>query len=371
MDALGDAIQYQYPELRTEISEAESDPDWDAFLSRTPGASHLQTSLWAQIKGPMGWRCARLIVWKDGSVVAGAQMLLKKTRLGTIGYVAKGPVVFPNDPHGLISMINDKVVEFARKRRVRLLLIQPPNDGHFIAKTLVSFGFKRSEISLAPVSSAFINLDCDSNTILAGMKIRTRYNLHLGERQGILVREGCDKDLKEFHDLYCKTVKRHGGVPEPYSYFHHMWRIFSPGGYIKLFLAELNGQTLAGNLLIVFSDTVIFKRTGWSGTRKLRPNELLHWSAITWAKSRGYSVYEFEGIDRRAAEAVLAGQSIPESLIYSPTAFKLGFGGKVVVYPDTYVYILNPILRWIYSRLLSRLAIRGQLWKMATALRGD
>jgi lipid II:glycine glycyltransferase (peptidoglycan interpeptide bridge formation enzyme) len=85
----------------------------------------------------------------------------------------------------------------------------------------------------------------------------------------------------------------------------------------------------------------------WSGSRTgLRPNELMHWHAIQWARERGYRYYDLDGIDEPAARAVLAGEELPESGKRGTTHFKLGLGGEVTLYPTAYDRSFHWLLVW-------------------------
>ena len=71
---------------RTRVSYESDDPAWDAFLAATPGGDHLQTSLWAQVKAPFGWRAARVVVTRDDRIVGGVQLLIRPLPLlGRLG----------------------------------------------------------------------------------------------------------------------------------------------------------------------------------------------------------------------------------------------------------------------------------------------
>jgi lipid II:glycine glycyltransferase (peptidoglycan interpeptide bridge formation enzyme) len=134
-----------------------------------------------------------------------------------------------------------------------------------------------------------------------------------------------------------------------------MWRIFEKNGNIKLFLAKFNSQIVSAQLVIAFGDTVVNKFTVWSGEHgKYRPNEALMWGVMRWAKSHGYRHYDLEGIDRHTAEGLLRGDDLSKAKQSSHTSFKLGFGGKIVLFPKSYVYASNPIARWGYKNLMSQ-----------------
>ena len=84
--------------------------------------------------------------------------------------------------------------------------------------------------------------------------------------------------------------------------------------------------------------------------------EIMHWTAIEWAKSQGYRFYNFEGVDRTAAEVLLRGEPLPDSLNQSVTRFKVGFGGQVKLLPGVYLSVYNPLLRWTCNTVYPRLA---------------
>jgi hypothetical protein len=103
---------------------------------------------------------------------------------------------------------------------------------------------------------------------------------------------------------------------------------------------------VSAGLRVAFGDTVICKKRGWSGEfGSLRPNVALEWAAIHWAKQAGYRYYDFEGLPRTIAEAVLRGEGLPEENRQSPASYKLGYGGDVRILPDALAYFSNPLIR--------------------------
>jgi lipid II:glycine glycyltransferase (peptidoglycan interpeptide bridge formation enzyme) len=102
--------------------------------------------------------------------------------------------------------------------------------------------------------------------------------------------------------------------------------------------------------VIAFGDTVSYKRGAWSGDQGQRhPNELLHWTAMRWAKQQGYRYYDFEGIDT----------AWPSGGTRSVSSFKLGFGGDVVQSPGPYELVTNPMLRRAYDGVFRHLLDSG------------
>jgi lipid II:glycine glycyltransferase (peptidoglycan interpeptide bridge formation enzyme) len=127
-----------------------------------------------------------------------------------------------------------------------------------------------------------------------------------------------------------------------------------PLGQCALFIAEADGVPVATILLVAFGGRVVYKRGGWSGSHgDWRPNESLHWAAMRWAKEQGFAEYDFDGIEPDVARAVAAGVAGPEAT--HVTRFKLGFGGDVVLLPESLAYIPNRILRLGYTTVFPRI----------------
>jgi lipid II:glycine glycyltransferase (peptidoglycan interpeptide bridge formation enzyme) len=339
------------------VSHETEDPDWDAFLAQTPGGHHVQTTLWAQVKALLGWQAARVVVTQGAQIVAGAQLLLRPLPfVGAIGYVTKGPLLALEDPL-LAKLVISKLHQVAKSYRSQYLVVQPPGNGQVLADQLSRWGFKPSSNEVAPTATVVIDLTKNLDDILAQMKSETRHNIRRGQRKGVTVREGTGRDLPTFYRLYVASSQRQKFSPPPEEYFSEMWRLLDPHGYVKLFLTEYEGEAVSALWVAPFGDTVLIKRIGWSGCHgSLRPNELLYWTALQWAKSQGYRYYDLEGIDQRAARAIVHGEPCPDSLLQSPTRFKLGFGGQVTFFPGAYDYVYNPFLRWAYNMVFPKMA---------------
>lgn len=335
-----------------QITESLNDPEWDAFLVNTPGGHHVQSSLWAQIKAGTSWKVTRIVAKKQGQIVGGAQLLIRKMGpLFSIVYLSKGPVVgIPN--LSLIDAIIHRAIRVAKMNHALLFAVQPPSNGSEIAKQLPQLGFETSQLELAPIASLLLDLSPSLDQLVADMKRQTRQNIRRGEKDGLIVRDGTEADLDEFYEFHRATSQRQGFDPYAKEYYVQMWHLFEPRRYIKLLIAEYEGKPITGLLLIPFGDTVIAKILGWSGEYPdLRPNDAVFWNAIKWSKSNGYRYFDFEGIDKKGAQAILNGESLPDELRHSPDFFKLGYGGKVILYPQAFEVIWNPVARWAYKKM--------------------
>lgn len=353
------------------VSHELEDPEWDAFLAKTPGGHHVQTSLWAQVKAPLGWRVARVIVTLEEQIVAGAQLLIRPLPLmGAIGYVPKGPLVTLDDPM-LTKLVLDTLHQIARTHRLCYLAVQPPSNGEGLVQQLPHWRFRPSPLEMLPSATVLVDLTKDLDELLGQMKAKTRYNLRLAQRKGITVREGTEHDQHTFYELLVATGQRQQFSSYSKEYFSELWRILRPHGYIKLFLAEYEGEAVSAVLLIPFGDTVIYKRGAWSGRHGNRhPNELIHWTAMMWAKAQGYRYYDFDGIDPKDVKLITDGKANSGSLTQTVTSFKLGFAPQVTFFPAIYDYVYNPFLRWAYTTVFPKIANWPMVEKVMNAMRG-
>jgi lipid II:glycine glycyltransferase (peptidoglycan interpeptide bridge formation enzyme) len=340
------------------VSTATADPAWDEFLESVPGGHHSQSSLWAQIKAFLGWRSVRVIVRDGTSIVAGGQILFRRARiLGTLAYVAKGPVMASDDAD-LADLVIEQLREVAAANGAHILFMQPPNTGGETVHRLPRWGFRVSPIETGPTATVLVDLSQTLDDIMARMRKGTRKNVRRSARDRISVREGTEADLSTFHRLLVIGSQRRGFVPFQEEYFWRMWRSLAPHGYLKLFLAERKGEAVSAQLVLAFGDTAFAKQVGWSGYYGgSGPNEALDWATIKWAKSRGYKHYDLEGIDPTAVRALERGEKLPNALRQTPTFYKLGWGGQARLLPQTYCYLFNPLLRIAYNKV-SRAVIK-------------
>jgi lipid II:glycine glycyltransferase (peptidoglycan interpeptide bridge formation enzyme) len=221
-------------------------------------------------------------------------------------------------------------------------------------------------LNLAPNATVMLDLSNSLERLLSNMRKTTRYDVKASQRKGISVREGRREDLGTFSQLLSETAKRQKFAHPGQNYYEHVWGLFSPGGHIKMFVAEYEGEPVSAALMMAFGDTVTYWKTGWSGGHGSRyPNEAVQWSAIQWAKSQGYRYYDFGGISRPLAIGLLAGKSDYNPKEHGTSFYKLGYGGEVKLLPEASAYIYNPVLR----RIASRASNSGAVSRMLSRLR--
>ncbi len=346
------------PGYEIEIVREGNDPAWDAFVAETPGGHHTQSSLWAEFKSSAGWDSARIVAKNGEQIVGGAQLLARPLRLtGKVGYVRNGPVFAAGSEPKLMRAVLGEMLQVVDNLNLNYLYVLPPVEEEQLAGHLTESGLKPSMIPANPAATVLLDLNKSRDELLAGMRKKTRQYVRRSERQGIEVREGAEEDLPILARLLENVGARRGFSPLSEAYFRRLWSLYAPLGWLKLFVAEYEGEPVSALLIVTFGDTVRTKTVGWSGQHgDRRPNEAVYWAAIQWAQENGFRFCDLEGIDTRAAEALAQGQPIPDDLKRSPSFFKLGLGGKVFFYPPAYDATYNPVYALGYKMVFPAFA---------------
>src|SRR5436309_7411504 len=155
------------------VWDETSDPSWDAFLAEAAG-DYPQTSMWAHVKSGSNYLTRRVMVKQRGTIVAGAQLLVRSLPIGgAFGYVPLGRVL-RSENLSLAMSVLDQIRQLAKKERIRFLAVQAPWRSQTMACALRDAGFSVPCSGLAPTASLLINLSSDLSIILSHMMASTR-----------------------------------------------------------------------------------------------------------------------------------------------------------------------------------------------------
>lgn len=329
-----------------------ADAAWDAFLAQQPGGHVLQTSLWAQLKAGFGWKGERVVLRTipspDAPILGGASILFRKLPWGqTLAYIPKGPIVDWADPEQTRAVLT-MARAAARKHHAALLKIEPELPASpDLSATLFGHGFHPSPQRIQPLSTIHIDLDPDSEAILARMKPKWRYNIRLAERKGVTVRDGTAADLPAIQALMMVTGERDGFGVHSAEYHVAATNLFAPAGLLTWLLAEHEGQLLAAIAVFALGRMAWYM---WGASsdegRNFMPNHALQWAAMRWARDHGCATYDLWGIPDEVGahpDAYAEPENWGEGGLWGVYRFKQGFGGRVVRYTGAWDLPLSPI----------------------------
>jgi lipid II:glycine glycyltransferase (peptidoglycan interpeptide bridge formation enzyme) len=200
-----------------------------------------------------------------------------------------------------------------------------------------SWNLRKAREDMTPASSLVVDLTGEEKDLLARMKPKTRYNIGLARRKGVVVRPACEADLPVFYSLYRQTAQRNGFSPCGAAHFAAVFQgrtdALSGQGRVLFLLAQHGQDVLAGAIVGVSGGTATFLYGASSGLkRNLMAPGLMHWSAMRLTRALGCSRYDMG--------AVSPGDD-PAHPFHGLYRFKTGFGGQIEYRCGTWDYPLR------------------------------
>ena len=334
----------------------DKDLNNDSFLNvqqYSAGTEFLQSLAWSQIIKQEGANLKFLQVVDEDSIILRAMIIYKKFPFFShlnYGYCPRGPLL-KKDLSSKLSAEAFKVLRDKIRQESKLVFFR------FEPELLLLNNLKQEKINLhktinlQPQKTLLINLEQEESEILAAMHHKTRYNIRLAEKKGVVIKEAKirvddrgqpEKDFSDFWQLMKKTSKRDNfKIHEP---GHYRQLLLSGGNSVRLFFAEYEGRRIATAMFSFFGDKVTYLHgASDSEFKSLMAPYLLQFFVIKEAKNTSFRLYDFYGIDEKKWPGV--------------TRFKLGFGGFIYEYAGTYDLVFQPFWYFIYNlmRKLRRL----------------
>lgn len=339
-------------EANMHIYQITNPTQWNAALLDLPAPHVLQTWEWGAFKAKYGWMPTRFLFEENGRVRAAASVLQRRwPRLPlSVMYVPKGPTLDFDDV-ALLARVLAELEALARRHRAIFVKIDPDVEadtpqGEAVVAALRRRGWRASAEQIQFRNTLMLDLTADEETLLAHMKSKTRYNVRLAGRKGVVVRPGSPDDLPRIYEMYAKTAARDDFIIRPLDYYHDAWGHFCTAGLAQPFVAGFEGEPLAALILFHFGRTAWYMYGASSNRHRNRmPNHLLQWEAIRWARAEGCTRYDFWGAPDELDE------SDPMWGVYR---FKTGFGGRFVRHAGAYDYPVSRPLYWFYTAAMPR-----------------
>lgn len=311
-------------ERQGEIIDLNLAPASLAELDASPEL--LQSGFWGFFKQSHGWQPHGFRVRSGGADFT--LLVLCRSLPGghTIAYVPFGPTHDPGRDRGaMLSMLAGALRE-RLPRGVFLVRFDLPwprcgEPPRFSGAPRV----RKAPSDMQPASTVVVDISPDLDTIIAGMKPKTRYNIRLSAKKGVTVDAGGVSDLDAWYTLYEDTSRRDRiGIHEPayYAGLLEAARTY-PGTRpdIRLLLARHEGDLLAGNIVAFWKDRALYLYGASSNAkRNLMPTYALQWQAIRLAREAGCTAYDLFGVPLRPE---------PRHAMYGLYQFKTGFNEKV------------------------------------------
>ena len=363
---------------------------WNSSIASLPGTHLLQTWEWGKVKSQFGWQPLYLLWYKNQDqfdlflnkipedqrhkqLVAAALVLHRKIMIGGFShrmgvlYSPKGPLLDWSDL-SLRQRVLQDLKQLAQKHSAIFIKIDPDVEvgrgipgmngysefplGSDLSSNLNATGWQFSNEQIQFRNTVVIDLQPSEEDLLANMKQKTRYNVNLAIRKGVIIRTGKTADLEMLFRMYAETSIRDGFVIRNDKYYQEVWNIFmsnqerdsSEWPIAEALIAEVNGTPVAGAIVFRFARKAFYLYGMSSLThRDMMPNYLLQWEAMRRSKAADCNVYDLWGAPDEFTES---------DPLWGVYRFKEGLGGIVHRHIGAWDFPVNRLLYRLYSKTL-------------------
>jgi len=318
------------------LIDVKDDKAWEAFVSSQPGAQFTQSNAWGAFRIARGQTVRRLaLVDADGNWLAAALFIhFPKRILWGYWYAPRGPVFRHDVRSNAHDVLRQFCEQFEKKKLPKPALFwrcEPTIEAKRDSEPFPP-SFKRAH-AYQPASTFIVDLTKDEPELLSRMHEKTRYNIRLAERKGVVVRTAeTEEDVQAFIRLNEQTSIRDRFVSQPSEYIRATYDFLREYKMSAIRLAEADGELLAASMEVHYGDTTTYLYGASSNAkRNAMAPYALHWDAIKSAKASGFRFYDFHGVNPEDASSPYYKESW-EGI----TRFKLGWGGYRVQYVGTW-----------------------------------
>jgi len=290
---------------------------------------------WGEFQRAIGRKVERVFVSDEQGVVMAQAIKIPMPFGQFYWYVPKGPF-------GTASI--ERQVEVLRERLPEAMFLRiEPQEG----KRMLHVPH------MQPSTTVMLDLKKGSEQLLQECKSKTRYNIRLGQKKGVVSKIVPRKRFEDFVRLLDQTTNRDQFSAHPNAYYRTMLDTLNGDAKAYLAMAFYEDRPLAANIMIDFAGVRTYLHGASSNLhRNVMAPYALHWYLIEDAVKKGMTWFDFWGI-----APVGASKNHPWAGI---TRYKLGFAGEVVEHPGTFDLPVKHLWYSAYRsvRALRRLRIR-------------
>lgn len=332
------------------VTDKASEEEYTTFLESHKRCNFQQSIGWAKVKN--NWT-REIILAEDssGKIIGSLMVLIRKIPFfGNIMYSSRGPVC---DIHNMeiLKQLTEGVKELAKKYKAIVFRMEPDieSSDESFKNVMLDIGYQlkddaknfREEIQPRYV----FRLDTKNKTedeLFKNLHSKTRYNVRLATKKGVVITEGKKEDIPELERLMKVTGERDGFPIRTKEYFEELYDVLGPK-HFRITFAEYEGKKIAANVDFLYGDKVWYMYGASSNEqRNLMPTYLLQWDGIKWAIKNHCNVYDFRGI----CAISLDDKNRNEGLY----RFKNGFNPDLIEFTEFYK-VYNPILYFAFEKL--------------------
>ncbi len=267
---------------------------------------------WGEFQRSLG-RVVERIYRDDEQGVTLAQAIKIPLPLGQYyWYIPKGPIGSASIDHR-IEVLREELpgAMFSRLEPVEDPGLQKVND-------------------MQPSTTTVLDLSKGKDGIFNNLKSKTRYNIRLAQRKGVVPKIVNMHRFEDFVRLLEQTTTRDKFSAHPEAYYRAMLEAMKNDG-AKAYLAVgfYEERVICANIMIDFAGVRTYLHGASSNLhRNVMAPHLVHWYLIEDAIRQGMHTFDFWGIAPEGSGPKHPWQGI--------TRYKKGFNGDIIEHPGTF-----------------------------------
>lgn len=317
--------------------------EWNQFVAQSKLGSFLQSWEWGEFQESLGRKIFRLKIINKEKLVGVALIVkhdlpYKKSYL----YSPRGPVFGSRNWSLKIGQdLLTKVSDIAQKENAIFFRIEPKEI--LKSDTKIPRNFKTTD-QVQPKMTQILNLQDSEDDLLKNMHHKTRYNIRLANRKGVIITSSTNpNDADKFWQILLQTTKRDKFKAFSKEYYREFIKYLSKSSLAKIYIANFKNEPIAAIIMTFFgSDANYIHGASSNKYRNVMAPHLLQWQAIKDAKKMNYKWYDMWGVSPKDQ---------PKHKWAGISRFKKGFGGKQIEYLGSLDYVYKPA--WYASYKIS------------------
>lgn len=316
-------------------------------------ATHIMQSWqWGEFRKSLGLKLLRYGLFGNEKLKTAFQLTLHKIPFtkSFVGYLPKGPYPDEELAKALRRISKDQNCAFIKiEPDVEVSSIKPAPSG--VEKYQVSRDLIKSPKPLFTKYNFVLDITKSEEQLLKTMHPKTRYNIRLAQKKGVIVEERTDDQALEIYlDLVFETAKRQKFYNHNRDYHRKVWKVLSNAKMARFLIAFLQPShlskkiPLAAWMLVNFKDTLYYPYGGSSDQhRDLMASYLVAWEATKLGKKLNLKYFDMWG--------ALGPNPDQKDPWFGFHRFKSGFGAELVEYLETYDLVSNWPLYYLFTAI--------------------
>jgi hypothetical protein len=256
-------------------------PDWDSLVANRPDFSFFHSSAWVKVLAETYGYTANYFVAKEADKLQSLLPLMEVNSWLTGRRGIALPFTDDCEPFGADSKSFKKLfqdaVEFGKSRGWKYLECR--GGRKFFDGVPASLSFYGHSLDLV----------ADEEKLFAGLESSVRRAVRKAEKDGVTVEISQSAEaVKIFYSLQCKTRKKHGLPPQPFSFFLNIHKHVLSKDLGVVVVANYRQTPIAASVYFHLGDRTIYKYGASDETfQHLRGSNLVMWEAIKWYLRNG------------------------------------------------------------------------------------